>query len=260
MRQDLEKSRAAHPELSTIEEIMARKHWGELSRTQQDALVRSVAQLHEEGGVNGQSDLGQFAEKLEGWILAEAFQRLKKDGVFDFWGRKLGLDRGDLEQSSFLMSLEREVLAGYDPARAALLTYLTTIVVRHAKNMLRDKRLKKRQAISLNDLHDFPEIDVLALSDSASDKEAVEHERLEVIRQSLARVEGLIDKLSWETIQLVVQHPSLKKPELAKLIGVSEFTFKSRLFTARKRLREIIMSRTDFAPLRQVLDLEEDSE
>lgn len=144
--------------------------------------------------------------------------------------RKLGFDHEDardLAQEVFCRVYEH-----MDAYRAeSKLVYLQTVTRRLAYNELRDRHAAKRQGIHV-DTNEV--VDLQDGRDEAADQRLERHESLQRLRVAVSQ----LPPNEREAIRL--QLSELPLEEIAKAIGITVSALKSRLHTARKRLRDVL--------------------
>jgi RNA polymerase sigma-70 factor (ECF subfamily) len=132
-------------------------------------------------------------------------------------------DAMDVTQAAFVKAYER--LHTFDPAHR-FFSWIYRITVNEALNLVRDRRRESEMAVDPPSSADGPEVVA---------------ER----REAQLGLERALDELSphYRTVVVLKHLQGLSYREIAELIGVPEKTVKSRLFTARSRLRSILMER-----------------
>lgn len=163
-------------------------------------------------------------------------------------------ESADLTQEFFLAALEREFLAGYDPARARFRTFLRLCLDRHVQRSDQARSRLKRGGGQERLVLDFAAAEaLLPLADAASDPSALfDREWVRaLLEQALgqlrsdreARDRSLDYRLfvRFELAESGEARPTYR--ELASLEGVSETTVTNRLAVARREFRRILLER-----------------
>lgn len=128
----------------------------------------------------------------------------------------------DATQDAFIKAFEH--LDSFDPERK-LFSWLYRILVNECLNVRRARRQSEPLNDRIPDLH-------------APDEAAASSERRE-------RIQAALDELPFDSRQVVVlrHFAELSYGEIAETLGIPEKTVKSRLFTARQRLAELLTAR-----------------
>lgn len=144
--------------------------------------------------------------------------------------RKLGFDHEDARDLA--QEVFSRVYEHMDAYRAeSKLVYLQTVTKRLAFNVLRDRHAAKREGIH---------VETDEVVDLKDDRQETADRRLERL-ESLQRLRVAIAQLppnEREAIRL--QLSELPLEEIAKTIGITVSALKSRLHSARKRLRDLL--------------------
>ena len=155
-------------------------------------------------------------ERVAGDELVSRYHR----SVFNVALRMLGnvQDAEDVTQTTFGNAFE--ALGSYDP-KYRFFSWIYRMTVNEALNTLK----RRRNVVSLDGSFDLPAVD----GESASDAE-----------DSVGR--ALLDLKPDDRAVVVLRHfVSFSYNEIADVLGVPEKTVKSRLFTARERLRQSLI-------------------
>lgn len=141
-------------------------------------------------------------------------------------------DAEDVTQEVFLRVYK--ALPGYDPERASMRTWLTTITVNTCNSQRKRLSLRRfRQQRSPSPGEDAPELEVADLSTwGAPEEQALQGELRQIIK-------GLLLKLKVEHRTVLVLHYYLdySAPEIARILGCPEGTVYSRLHYARRLIQ-----------------------
>jgi RNA polymerase sigma-70 factor (ECF subfamily) len=152
--------------------------------------------------------------------IVERYNRLLFGVAFRLLGNYQ--DACDATQDAFIKAFEH--LDSYDPDRK-LFSWLYRILVNECLNVRRARRASE----PLDE----------RLADPVSPLEAV------VEGERRRRIQAALDELPFDSRQVVVlrHFAELSYGEIAETLGIAEKTVKSRLFTARQRLAELLAAR-----------------
>lgn len=150
------------------------------------------------------------------------------EAVRAFARRMLGdaADAEDLVQDVFLAA--REALAGFE-GRSSVRTFLVSVAVNQIRHK---KRATARRLGALERLHEEPR------AQASGPEEAGERKELAGRMQKLLDALPLDQRLA--VVLCVVEERT--SVEAAEIVGVPEATIRTRVFHARKRMRELLAS------------------
>ena len=183
-------------------------------------------------------------------LLAEAYWRPVYAHLRLRWRRDPD-DAADLAQSFFLSALEKDFLAGYDPARSRFRSFLRLCLDRHVQRADQSAgRLKRGGGAEHVDLD---AIEAGLPADAGDDPEALfARETLRAlmahgvaaVRARADAADRPLDYRLFECVELAPgggPRPSYR--ELAEAEGVTEMTVTNRLAAARRVFREAVLER-----------------
>jgi RNA polymerase sigma-70 factor (ECF subfamily) len=166
-------------------------------------------------------------------LLSEHLDALYRTALRLCGGRKA--DAEDLLHDAVLRAFER-----FDELRdpAAARAWMFTILTRTNLNRLRARRRRAETVVSDLDAHEFEEA-LASWSDAPPPDEQTE---LALQRERLGAALDVLDEELRPVIWLS-DVEGFRQREVAEMLGIPEGTVASRLFTARRRLRETLRRR-----------------
>jgi RNA polymerase sigma-70 factor (ECF subfamily) len=167
-------------------------------------------------------------------LLAEHLDALYRTALRLCRGRKS--DAEDLLQDAMLRAFER---FGELRDPAAMKAWLFTILTRTNLNRIRTQ--KRRAEILASDLNEREFEDALASWRNAEAPD--EHTHTALVRESLAGAfDGLDEQL--RPVVWLTDVEGFRQREVAEMLGIPEGTVASRLFRARRILRDVLCQHT----------------
>ena len=156
-------------------------------------------------------------------------------------------DAEDLVQGFFERLVQREMLAGADPEKGSLRTFLLTCLKRHIANYYRDQSTEKRGGL-------FAHVSLDAADNVAAtstDPEALYHQRWaqEVLEQAVSRLRedwtdsgkaGLFEELC--PFLGFQRHEDEKQQDIAVRLGMSSGALKTAIYRIRREYRETLLA------------------
>ncbi len=131
-------------------------------------------------------------------------------------------DAEDLTQNVFVKSWER--MESYDP-KYKFFSWLYRIAINESLNL--SNREKKKERIEFEERYE---------TGASVEKEFDKNEQSKNIHNALLEVE-----IDYRTILILRHYMDLSYAEIAELIAIPEKTVKSRLFSARQKLKDILL-------------------